>query len=592
MCPLAKLLGPLACLLAVGCDIGSFFAEPAETTSALGSQRLQRDPDTLIVGRPTDAIHLDPARPSDNESVEVLEQIYDKLLHYEPGTNKIVPGLATRWEVTRNGREWTFWLREGVKFHDGTRFDADAVVFSLERQRDPRHPFHRPGEFSYWENGFRNVEKVDKIDDFTVRITIERSYAPFEANLAMFPVAIVSPQAVAREGDDFTFRPVGTGAFRYGSWTRRQPLGADNRCGDSTCEPAEVCCMTRGPTPEDDNGSCMAASACQARIVLERNPDYWGGPPRLKRLVFEKIADARQRLVALESGAIDIAYSVLPEELQYVELHPALTLHKVPANNVAYLALNTGGGQPDPTRTLFDDVRVRRAINHAINKEPIVKLVYQGAAITADGPLPPTQWGYHKPQAVYPYDPAKARQLLEAARADGRFDPEHVYTLYVPSISRPYLPAPERIGRVLQANLAEVGIRTQLIANDFPRHLAAVEGGVHDMCLHGWVGDNGDPDNFLYTLLDKDNTVPGLARNVAFFSDEYVHGLLVQAQESDSREEREQLYARAQEIIAAEAPWVPLAHTQVMVAARADVGGVIINPQSQVSYRLVHRTGR
>jgi len=531
--------------LVAACDSSSsFFAEPVETTSALGSQRLQRDPDTLIVGRPTDAIYLDPARPSDNESVEVVEQIYDKLLRNDPGSNEIVPALATRYEVSKNGREWTFYLRHGVKFHDGTRFDADAVVFSIERQRDPRHPYHRPGLFSYWENAYRNVEKVEKIDDFTVRITIERSYAPFAANLAMFPVAIVSPTAVAKWGDDFENHPVGTGPFRFESWTK----------GD--------------------------------RIVLERNPDYWDQPAKIERLVFQVLPDPRQRLVALESGAIDIAYAILPEELQFVELHPALELHRVPANNVAYLAMNTGGGEKRPP---FDDVRVRQAVNYAVNKDPIVKLVYQGSGIPAEGPLPPTQWGYHRPDIRYPYDPDKARQLLAAAAADGAFDPEKVYSLYLPSTPRPYLPAPERIARVLQANLAEVGIKTDLVAQSFADHLISVQNGVHDMCLLGWVGDNGDPDNFLYTLLDKDNTVPGLARNVAFFTDPYVHGLLVQAQESDSRAEREQLYARAQEIISAEAPWVPLAHTQVMVAARSDVGGVVINSQSQVSYRLVER---
>ncbi|HTM19939.1 MAG TPA: ABC transporter substrate-binding protein, partial [Kofleriaceae bacterium] len=585
------------------CDPGSVFDEPAETTSSLGSQRLQRDPATIIVGRPTDAIYLDPARPSDNESVEVVEQVYDKLLTYEPGSNTVVPALATRWEVSQAGRVWTFELRRDVTFHDGSRLDADAVVFSLERQRDPDHPFHRPGWFSYWENGYRNVLKVEKVDDFTVRITIERSYAPFEANLAMFPVAIVSPAALRRWGDDFKDHPVGTGPFAFGSWTRqRDPV--EGKCTVTDHDPAgvpsaetltcggegEICCETY--TPDDAAVSCTPINACPQRIVLERNPDYWTDPAKVDRVVFQVMPDARDRLVALESGAADIAYGILPEELQYVQLHPALVLHKVAANNVAYLAMNTGGGQPDGVRPPFDDHRVRQAVNYAINKEPIVKLVYQGSALPADGPVPPEQWGYHKPQLTYGYDPAKARQLLAAAQADGHFDPDRVYTLYVPSTPRPYLPAPERIARVLQANLLEVGIKTRLEAHEFKAHLAAVESGVHDLCLHGWVGDNGDPDNFLYTLLDRDNTVPGLARNVAFFADPYVHGLLVQAQESDSRQERERLYADAQEIIAAEAPWVPLAHTQVMVAARADVGGLIINPQSQVYYRLIERIHR
>lgn len=526
--------------LVPGCDVGSLFGQDGETTNTVGGRGVQRDTRTLIVGRPTDAIFLDPARPSDNESVEVIEQVYDKLIQYRPGSNTVEPGLATKWNVTDNGRVWTFHLRRGVKFHDGTPFDADAVVFSLERQRDPLHPYHRAGKFTYWQNVFRNVERVEKLDDFTVRVTIERSYAPFEANLAMFPVSIVSPTAVARYGDDFERHPVGTGPFRFNSWDRGE------------------------------------------RIVLERNPDYWGGAPEMSRLVFQVIPDPRQRLIALESGAIDIAYAILPEELQFVELHPGLRLHKIPANNVAYLAMNT-------THPPFDDVRVRRAVNYAVNKEPIVKLVYQGRADPAYGPLPPEQWGYHKPDALYGYEPTRARDLLAEAAAEGRFDPNRTHVLYVPVSPRPYLPEPERIGRVLQTNLAEVGIQTRIVVQSFGAHLASVQKGEHDLCLLGWVGDNGDPDNFLYTLLDQDNTVPGLARNVSFFKDPFVHGLLVQAQESESREEREALYARAQQLIAEEAPWVPLAHAKITVASRADIGGVIVNPQSHVFFRMVRR---
>jgi len=526
------------------CDPDSILGgQDTEITSTLGGRGLQRDPDTLIVGRPTDSIYLDPARPSDNESVEVIEQVYDKLLEYQPGSNTIEPGLATSWKVTDNGRVWTFALRRGVKFHDGTPFNADAVVFSFERQRDPFHPQYRPGKFTYWQNVYRNVEKVEKLDDFHVRITIERSYAPFEANLAMFPVSIVSPTAVRAFGDDFDNHPVGTGPFKFQSWDKGQ------------------------------------------RIVLERNPDYWGGSPKIARLVFQVIPDPRQRLIALESGAIDIAYAILPEELQFVELHPGLRLYKVPANNVAYLAMNN-------EHAPFDDVRVRQAVNYAINKEPIVKLVYQGLADPAYGPLPPGQWGYHKPAKTYDYDPAKARELLAQSQADGNFDPDRTYLMYVPGTPRPYLPEPERIGRVLQTNLADVGIKTRVVVQHFRAHLASVQKGEHDLCLHGWVGDNGDPDNFLYTLLDQDNTVKGVARNVAFFRDPYVHGLLVQAQESDSREEREQKYAKALDLIAEAAPWVPLAHSKITVATRADVGGVVVSPQSHVYYRLAYRIER
>jgi peptide/nickel transport system substrate-binding protein len=497
------------------------------------------DADTIIVGRPFDAIYLDPALVTDNESVEVSEQLYDKLLNYRPGTNEIEPGLAVSWDTSDRGRVWTFKLRRGVRFHDGTPFNADAVVFSFERQRDPFHPHYRK-DYQYWGGTYGNILEIEALDEFTVRITIEEPYAPFEANMAMFPVAIVSPSAVRRWGDDYADHPVGTGPFRLAEWKKGE------------------------------------------RIVLDANEEYWGGAPQMKRLVFQYIPDARQRLIALEGGAIDIAYSILPAELQFVQLHPDLQLHRTPANNVTYLAMNT-------THPPFDDVRVRRAANYAVNKEPIVKLVYQGQAVPAEGALPPTQWGYHKLESPYPYDPDEARRLLAEAEAEGRFVRSRTHTLFVPSTPRPYLPDPQGVARVLQANLADVGIKTHIRLQAFGDHLKDVRTGTHDMCLLGWVGDNGDPDNFLYVLFDRNNTTPGVARNVSFLRDAELHGLLSWAQQSDDREEREHYYARAQALIHDLAPWVPLAHSQVNVAARIDLGGIVISPSGQIHYKGVRR---
>jgi peptide/nickel transport system substrate-binding protein len=527
-------------ILITGCDLSGWLSTDADSLGATNT----RDPETLVVARPSDARELDPALPFDNESIEVIDQMYERLVRWNPSTSSLDPGLATSWEVQDGGRQWTFHLRTGVRFHDGTPLNADAVVFSLERQRDPRHPFHSP-QFQYWQNQFRNIIKVDKVDDLTVRIAIERPYAPFEANMAMFPVSIVSPTAVARWGADFTSHPSGTGPFMLERWDR----------GD--------------------------------RIVLRRNDDYWDADHAavLARVVFQVIEDPRQRLIALESGAVDVATQILPEELQFVDLHPGLQLHETPSNSVTYLAMNND-------HPPFDDVEVRRAVNYAINKEPIVKLAYQGLAIAASGPLPPTQWGYHKVRAQYPYDPDQARALLGHAQAEGRFDPTRVYKLYVPSTPRPYLFDPARVARVIQANLAAVGLRTELVLQPYSQHQQATRRGEHDLCLFGWVGDNGDPDNFLFLLFDRDNTVIGSAQNAAFYRDVGVHDLLAQAQTSQDRAERERLYAQVQERIAEDAPWVPLAHSQVAIAARTDVGSVIVNPNGHLVYARIRRIRR
>ncbi|MBK9032438.1 MAG: ABC transporter substrate-binding protein [Myxococcales bacterium] len=497
---------------------------------------------TIVVARPVDASSLDPARPSDNESAEVIGQIYETLVRYRPGSAEIEGALATRWEVDASGRVWTFQLRPRVRFHDGTPCDAAAVVFSFERQRDPQHPFHR-GKFGYWENAFKNIERVEALDPTTVRITIADRFAPFLASMATFPVSIVSPTAVARWGDDFGDHPVGTGPFQLERWTRGE------------------------------------------RIVIVRNPHYWGPRSTIERVVFEVIPDPRQRLIDLESGAVDLALAILPSESQFLDLHPGLTLHRPPANNVTYLAMNCA-------RPPFDRVEVRQAVAMAINKQAIVRLAYQGLATVADGPLPPSQWGYQAGLGATTFAPERARARLAELAAEGVIDLGRTYTLYAPSAPRPYLPNPEQVARIVRANLEAVGLHVEPILQPFAAQRQDTQAGRHDLALAGWVGDNGDPDNYLYLMFDKDNTVPGIARNIAFYRDDEVSALLRRAQRVEDRGEREALYTEAQRRIAADAPWVPLAHSQVTVAARVDLTGVVVNHSGHVVYAGIRRAPR
>jgi peptide/nickel transport system substrate-binding protein len=488
----------------------------------------------VLVGRANDAIALDPARITDSESAEVTEQIFDHLVRYKQDSSEIEPSLAESWE-SADGRVWTFHLRKNVRFHDGTPFDADSVVFSFDRQRDPHHPFHQE-DFTYWENTFRNIQSVEALDSSTVRITIERSYAPFLSNLAMFPVSIVSPAAVRKWGNEFARHPVGTGPFRFVEWS-----------------PGE-------------------------RVMLAANPNYWGGAPKIQHLVFVAIRDARQRLVALEGGAIDVAENLSPEDLQFVALHPELILLRVAANNVAYLAMNT-------THPPFDDVRVRRAVNYAVNKTAIVKLIYQGLAKPATTPVPPAMWG-HVDEATYRYDRNEAMRLLAEAKYTR---PARRPKLFVMDTPRTYMPAPETVARIIQHNLRDVGMDVEVVVNDFETQVRATQNGEHDLCLLGWTADTADPDNFLYVLFDPENAEPGTARNLAFFKKAELHGLLSWAQESSDRSERERFYKKAQDLIANQAPWVPLAHGEAVVAARANLGALRIHPSSTVYFHRVFR---
>ena len=476
----------------------------------------------LLVGRASDAIGLDPARISDAESVEVTEQIFEHLVKSAPDTMTPGPALATSWVFSSDGTEWTFQLRPGVRFHDGTPLDADAVVFSFERQRDPKHPFHEP-DFTY-ESPFSDMARVEKVGPLAVRFVMRHPYAPLLADLSMFPSSIVSPAALAKWGKAFREHPVGTGPFRFVEWKKGE------------------------------------------RVTLAANPDYWDGPPKLSHLAFVSVGDPRQRLVKLEGGAIDVAENLAPQDLQFVSLHPQLDTRRASPFNVSYLAMNT-------MHPPFDDVRVRRAVAQAIDKDAIVRLVYQGLGEVATGPLPPAIWGHVEATAERP-DPERARAVL--SHLAGRLP--HRPRLFVSTTPRPYLPAPTRVARMIAQSLHDAGLDVEIVANDIDAHIAATERGDHDLCLSGWTADSGDPDNVLYTLFHGDNAHPGTATNLSFFSDPMLDALLSRAQASPVQSERINIYATVQAMVADAVPMVPIANAAQVVAFRTGIVGLKLPP--------------
>ncbi len=500
----------------------------------------RRDPGVLVVAQATGPLKLDPVRVTDNESIEVGGLLFEGLVRWKPGTTDVAPGLAVSWEVHDAGKRWRFRLRPGVQFHDGTDCDADAVKFSFDRLLDPKHPQALGDDGRYWRSLMKPVTKVTAVDPYTVDIEVAQPYAPLLGNLAMF--AIVSPTAVRQWGDAFKEHPAGTGPFAFESWSFGEHL------------------------------------------VVRRFERYWGKPAVLERIVFRVVVDPRQRLTELESGSVDLATSILPDEQAFVELHPELILHHTPGNDVSYLAFNMGNKGAGS----FADVRVRRAAAHAINKEPIVKLAYQGRAVAADGPLPPSQWGYHRPKQRYGFDPPLARQLLDEAVKAGAFDRAVTYKLYAMSTPRPYLAQPERVARFIQAALEQVGIHTELVMQPYSEHRASLEKGEHDLALFGWIGDTGDPDNFLYVLFHSDNTV-GNAQNFAFYRDPVVDKLLIDAQAASEEGERSRLYRSVQDKLGEDAPWVPIAHSEYVVAGRKEIGNVVLSPLGHPIYAAIFR---
>ena len=481
----------------------------------------------VVVAQARDPLSLDPALATSSEAAQIVSQIFEPLVRRANPSRGVKPCLATRWQVSKDGLRWLFHLRRGVHFHDGTVFDADAVVFSFERQRDLAHPFFRKG-FAYGKTTFGHIVRTRKIERFTVEIQTRRPFAPFLATLATYPVGIVNPREFRLRGDKA--RPIGTGPYRFVRWRR----------GD--------------------------------RIVLARNVGYWGGTPKVKRLVFAVIPGAQQRLNGLESGTVDMIFGLQPKLRPLVQLHPDLRLLSAGAPNIAYLAMNT-------RRPPFDDIRVRRAVNYAIDKRLIVKLGYEGLARSADGPLPAEMWSHLGGAPRYSYNPGRARRLLREAG----FPKGQGFILRVMTTPRPYLPSPKLVARIIARNLLQVGIRVEIVARPHAEHVAALHKGAFDLGILGWVTDNGDPDNFLYVLLDRDNIASG--QNVAFFNDLRVHRLLTSARQEMRRRAREILYQTAQKIIADEAPWVPLAHATMLVALRRRLVDVRVAPTNTLDLR-------
>ncbi|AZR74469.1 peptide ABC transporter substrate-binding protein [Anoxybacter fermentans] len=479
---------------------------------------------TLIWGRGGDSVGLDPICETDGESFKVTQQIFDTLVEYEPGTTNIKPALATSWSVSEDGLTWTFKLRKGVKFHDGTPFNAEAVKFNFDRWRLKDHPYHIPGEFKYYGWMFGDdlpgvIQDVVVIDDYTIQFVLKQKFATFLANLAMVPFGISSPTAIKKWGDDYFTHPVGTGPFKFVEWIK----------GD--------------------------------RIILEANEDYWDGRPYLDKIVFRSIPDNGARFMELQAGTVDIIDGVSPNDVEILKKTKGLKLVLRPSMNIGYFGLNQ---RFEPLK----NVLVRRAICHAIDKEAIIEAFYAGLAIPAKNVLPPSLWGYNDEIEDYEYNPAKAKELLaEAGYPDG-FEME----LWAMPVPRPYMPQPKLIAQAIQQYLAEVGIKTKIVTYDWGTYLDKSREGLADSYLLGWTGDNGDPDNFIYVLLDKTNN-----DRHAYVNDE-LHEILVKAQQIFDQEERAALYKKAQVIIHNDAPFVFLVHSTPPLGLKENIEGYIPSP--------------
>jgi ABC-type transport system substrate-binding protein len=537
--PIARRLA-VALLVALGSLLpgcGSPRPPDAPAGSAPAPPTLPPAQGTFIFARGGDSVGLDPAHEDDGESLKVAESIFDCLVEFKPGTTEVEPSLAERWDISPDGLVYTFHLRQGVSFHDGTPLDADAVLFSLLRQHDENHPFHSVGgAWKYW--GAMDMSKIiasiKAPDPATVVITLNTPNAPFLANLAMPFAGIVSPTALKAEGEGFSQRPVGSGPFKFVSWEQEQ------------------------------------------KIVLAANDSYWGGRPKLDRVIFEVVKDKNVRALRFKSGEIHGLDDPGPAELEVIKDLPHAKILQQAGMNVGYLAMNT-------MRKPFDDVRVRIAINLAVDKERIVRDIFRGTGQVAKNPLPPTLWGYADDVQDFPHDPAKAKQLLAEAGFPNGFET----TLWYMPVSRPYMPDGKEVAESIQLDLQEIGITARMVTYDWSAYLKKTNDGEHDMALLGWSGDNGDPDNFLYNLLSIHAAEQRPSQNIAFYKNAEFDRLITEAKRVTDQGERAKLYQQAQHAFHADPPWVCLAHNIQTVVVRSDVEGFVLYPDTRKDFRTV-----
>ncbi|GGA36310.1 ABC transporter substrate-binding protein [Paenibacillus physcomitrellae] len=524
---------------ASGGSNGSGASDQPSSSEAAPSASAQ---DTLIVGRGGDSVSLDGSIVTDGESLKIVHQVFDSLLEYKEGTTEVEPALAEKWEISVDGLTYTFTLRQGVKFHDGTDFNADAVVFNFKRWSDPNSEYKFEGDsFDYYDSmfgpdGSRVIKDVTAKDDHTVVFTLNQPQAPFLQNLAMTCFGIASPAAIKEKKENFKNEPVGTGPFVFKEWKRN----------DS--------------------------------ITLEKNPNYWKeGLPKLNKVIVRSIPDNSARFNALQNGEIDLMEDVNPDDLTLLEANTSLQKIERPPFNVAYIGFNT-------KKKPFDDPKVRVALNYAVNKQGLIDAFFAGQAEPAVNPMPPTLWGYNDQIQDYTYDLDKAKQLLaDAGYPDGL---PGEYTFYAMPVSRPYMPDGKKVAEAIQADFAKIGVKVNIESPEWATYLDDTKAGEKDdLYMLGWTGDNGDPDNFIYTLLDKD-AIPG--NNRGFYVNEDLHKILIEAQKETDQNKRSDLYKQAQAMIHDDAPWIPLVYTTPILAAKANLKGFVPNPTGTEYYSSVY----
>jgi dipeptide transport system substrate-binding protein len=479
-----------------------------------------------------------PAINTTGTSFDAARPVYNRLVEFKRGTTEIVPGLAESWDIADGGKTITFHLRKGVKFHamkdfKPTRdFNADDVLFSINRQWKPENPYYKVsgGKYDYFNDmDMPNLlASVEKTDDDTVVMTLKTPNVAILANLAMDFMAIGSAEYadfLLKKGapEQFDQAPVGTGPFSFVGYQK-----------DSV-------------------------------IRYKANKDFYGEKPLVDDLVFAITPDATARYAKLKAGECHVNGYPRPADIAEMQKDSSLKVLSEPGLNVAYWAFNA-------TKPPFDKKEVRQALAMAIDRDAIIKDVYLGAGEKATTLIPPTMWSFNDKIPDVAFDPEKAKAMLAAA---GVKTPLDIDLWYMP-VQRPYNPNGKRIGEMMQADLAKIDVNAKLVTYEWGEYRKRLANGEQITGQYGWTGDNGDPDNFFF-LRSCPEGKPA-ANNATKWCNAEFDELLVKARTIADQGERAKLYERMQEIERDEAPELLLAHSTVYEATRANVTGYKQSP--------------
>ena len=463
---------------------------------------------------------VDPHMQTTTLVFNIVRHIYDTLVWFDEDGN-VIPWLAESWTVSDDGTEYTFKLREGVKFSDGTEFDANDVKANVDRWIDPTVKVRSRSQLG-------PVEGAEVVDKYTVKIKLKEPYAPFLAALASY-LLITSEEVINQYKNNSIEEPIGTGPYVLADWKK----------GDE--------------------------------IILERNENFWGDEPAIKRIVWKIIPEAGTREAALLAGDVDVAFLPPASDKDILENNPNVKVFTPITNRILLIGIM-------PKGPLLDD-RVRKALNYAVDKEAIVNNVLYGLGVVADAPVPPHFFGY-APMQPYEYDPERARQLLEeAGYGDG-------LSLTLMHPTGRYL-QDKQVAEAIQAYLQDVGINVELVTMDWPSFVAELlkptEETTFDLVLVGWGPGVADAHFTLYAQFHSSVAIPN-GLGIARYSNPEVDQLLEQAMRELDPDQRKELYRQAIEIIWDDAPWIFLYTQKNLLAVNKNLQDVFIHPGGEMFF--------